>query len=52
MVKLALAIGFLAVFGFVAFALSLMLKNFFKNENDKINNQENKKSNKPKTNKK
>lgn len=32
MIKLTLAIGCLAVFGFVAYALILMLKNFFENQ--------------------
>jgi len=43
MIKLTLAIGFLAVFGFVAYALILMLQHFFKNQNNKNNNLKNKK---------
>lgn len=34
MIRLALAIGFLAVFGLVAYALILLLTNFFKNKNN------------------
>lgn len=32
MIKLALAIGFLAVFGFTGYAIVLLLTNFFKNK--------------------
>lgn len=40
MIKLAFAIGFLAVFGLVAYCLVLLLSNHFKKENNKINNQQ------------
>ena len=34
MIRLALAVGFLAVFGFVAYAIVLLLTNFFSNKNN------------------
>lgn len=33
MIRLALAVGFLAVFGFVAYVLVLLLTDYFKNKN-------------------
>lgn len=39
MIRLALAIGFLAVFGFVAYTIVVLLVNRFKNKED--NNQSN-----------
>lgn len=50
MIKLALAIGFLAVFGFVAYALVANLNNHFKKENDKINKPKNKTENEQENN--
>lgn len=44
MVKLTICIGFLAVFGFVAYALVSMLSNHFKKDNDQINKSINKSS--------
>jgi preprotein translocase subunit Sss1 len=39
MIRLALAVGFLAVFGLVGYAVILLLTNHFKNENkNKPNN--------------
>ena len=41
MIKLALAIAFLAVFGLIGFAIILVLTNYFNNKNkskEKINN--------------
>jgi phage shock protein PspC (stress-responsive transcriptional regulator) len=35
MTRLALAIGFLAVFGFVAYVISILLMDYFKNKNNK-----------------
>ena len=40
MIKLALAVGFLAVFGIVAYAIVLLLTNYFSNKNNS-NNQPN-----------
>lgn len=37
MIRLALAIGFLGVFGFVAFVISALLINYFKSEKKKNN---------------
>jgi len=34
MIRLALAVGFLAVFGVVAYAIVLLLTNFFSNKNN------------------
>lgn len=34
MIRLALAVGFLAVFGFVAYAIIVLLVNYFKNQNN------------------
>ena len=39
MIRLALAVGFLAVFGLVAYALLLLLTNHFSNKNNKDQNQ-------------
>jgi hypothetical protein len=38
MIRLALAVGFLAVFGLVGYALVLLLTNHFKDKNNKPNN--------------
>jgi phage shock protein PspC (stress-responsive transcriptional regulator) len=40
MIRLAIAVGFLAVFGFVAYAIVALLTNHFKNKNNS-NNQNN-----------
>ena len=37
MIRLALAVGFLAVFGLVGYAVILLLTNHFKNENKNEN---------------
>lgn len=34
MIRLALAVGFLAVFGIVGYAIVLLLTNYFKNKNN------------------
>lgn len=34
MIRLALAVGFLAVFGMVAYAIILLLTNYFSNKNN------------------
>jgi hypothetical protein len=39
MIRLALAVGFLAVFGFVAYAVVLLLTNYFSNKNNSDKNQ-------------
>lgn len=46
MIKLALALGFIAVFGIVAYAIVILLINQFSNQNNKLN----KKQPKQKTN--
>ena len=43
MIKMALAVGFLTVFGFAAYAIVLLLTNYFQNHNKDENN-----NNKPK----
>lgn len=40
MIRLALAVGFLAVFGIVAYAIVLLLTNYFSNK-DKSNKNQN-----------
>ncbi len=37
MIRLALALGFLSVFGIVAYAAVLLLTDYFKNQNNKKN---------------
>jgi len=39
MIRLALAVGFLAVFGMVAYAIILLLTNYFSNKNNSNKNQ-------------
>jgi hypothetical protein len=39
MIRLALAVGFLAVFGIVAYAVILLLTNYFSNKNNSNKNQ-------------
>ena len=39
MVRLALAVGFLAVFGIVAYVIVLLLTNYFQNKNNSNKNQ-------------
>jgi phage shock protein PspC (stress-responsive transcriptional regulator) len=39
MIRLALAVGFLAVFGIVAYAIVLLLTNYFSNKNNSNKNQ-------------
>jgi hypothetical protein len=39
MIRLALAVGFLAVFGMVAYAIVLLLTNYFSNKNNSNKNQ-------------
>ncbi|NOT76339.1 MAG: hypothetical protein HOP08_15530 [Cyclobacteriaceae bacterium] len=41
MIRLALAVGFLAVFGFAAYAIVLLLTNYFSNQNKKEQNNQN-----------
>ena len=38
MIRLALAVGFLAVFGIVAYAVILLLTNYFSNKNNSNKN--------------
>ncbi len=38
MIRLALAVGFLAVFGIVAYATVLLLTNYFSNKNNSTKN--------------
>jgi preprotein translocase subunit Sss1 len=38
MIRLALAVGFLAVFGIVGYAIVLLLTHHFKNKNNQNNN--------------
>lgn len=44
MIRLALAVGFLAVFGFVAYAVVLLLTNYFSNKNYTNNSNKNQNS--------
>lgn len=39
MIRLALAVGFLAVFGIVAYVIVLLLTNYFSNKNNSNKNQ-------------
>ena len=39
MIRLALAVGFLAVFGMMAYAVVLLLTNYFSNKNNPNKNQ-------------
>jgi len=39
MIRLALAVGFLAVFGMVAYAVILLLTDYFSNKNNSNKNQ-------------
>jgi Cu/Ag efflux pump CusA len=39
MIRLALAVGFLAVFGIVAYVTVLLLTNYFSNKNNQNKNQ-------------
>jgi phage shock protein PspC (stress-responsive transcriptional regulator) len=39
MIRLALAVGFLAVFGIVAYVVVLLLTNYFSNKNNSNKNQ-------------
>lgn len=48
MIKLTLAIAFLAVFGFVTYALVLLLTRYFKNQEHKHNNNNNQSKNEKK----
>lgn len=41
MIRLALAVGFLAVFGIVGYAIVLLLTNYFKNKDKNNPNQNN-----------
>jgi phage shock protein PspC (stress-responsive transcriptional regulator) len=41
MIRLALAVGFLAVFGIVAYVITLLLTNYFKNNNSNNTNNQN-----------
>ncbi len=44
MIRLALAVGFLAVFGIVAYAAVLLLTNYFSNKNNTNNSNKNQNS--------
>ena len=50
MIKLALAIGFMAVFGIVAYAIVLLLTRFFEKDNKQSSNNQNEKQTQNKTN--
>jgi hypothetical protein len=39
MIRLAIAVGFLAVFGFVAYIIGLLLTDYFSNKNNPTKNQ-------------
>lgn len=41
MIRLAIAVGFLAVFGIVAYVIVLLLTDYFSNKNKPNNNQQN-----------
>ncbi len=45
MIRLALAVGFLAVFGFVAYAIVLLLTKHFQDQQNKDKNKNNKQNN-------
>ena len=45
MIRLALAVGFLAVFGFVAYAIVLLLTNYFQKQNKNNTNDNNNNNN-------